>query len=339
MDGPSLYDRYTKSPGTSSTTKSPGGAGGGRSATGPISPGQTKSSQLRAQRMRINCYLNAEGVGVTVLGGPQGHGTIVQLPSTCDTLEEVLQHIQLKLKLKDRMMFAADLFLPNGTVITEFQHLVDATSIDTPIIVGCGEPFDGSRVPLDLLAFHESGGGRQAVHKVNHRLSSRRMEDKVDKAESVRQAGHGVVPNSLAVVTARSQNVETNREKAALMREHYMQSLVRRTAEQEDYKFSAQQNIRFHRLEKEESRLRQEDKAMDRMEMLKQERANDVKDFTQAKRQDADRAKMLHDRIKAGKERSKEKKKAHSEHYRKEARKADFGSRPGEEEETVTEVY
>ena len=289
--------------------------------------------------MRINCYLNAEGVGVTVLGGPQGHGTIVQLPSTCDTLEEVLQHIQLKLKLKDRMMFAADLFLPNGKVITEFEQLLDATAIDTPIIVGCGEPFDGSRVPQDLLAFHESGGGRQAIHKVNNGLTSRRMQDRVEKAESVRQAGHGVVPNSLAVVTARSQNVETNREKAAAMRDHYMQSLVRRTAEQEDYKFSAQQNIRFHRLEKEESRLRQEDKQAERMQMLREEREKDKRDFSVSKREDADRAKMLHDRIKAGKERSKQKKNAHAAYYRTEARKANFGTRPGEEEKEISEVY
>ena len=119
-----------------------------------MSPGTTKSAELRKRQMRINCYLNAEGVGVTVIGGPRGHGTIVQLPTDVDTLEEVLPLIQLKLKLAERMMFAADLFLPDGTVITEFKQLVDATAIDTPIIVGCGEPFDGSRVPLDLLAFH-----------------------------------------------------------------------------------------------------------------------------------------------------------------------------------------
>ena len=47
------------------------------------------------------------------------------------------------------------------------------------------------------------------------------------------------------------------------MRSHYMQSLVRRTADQEDLKFCARQNIQYLRMEKEESRLRQEDKALE----------------------------------------------------------------------------
>ena len=54
-----------------------------------IPEGETKSSVLRKDRVRINCYLNAEGVGVTVIGGPRGHGTIVRLPLECDTLAEV----------------------------------------------------------------------------------------------------------------------------------------------------------------------------------------------------------------------------------------------------------
>ena len=302
--------------------------------------GQTRSSLLRSGGVRLNCYLNAEGVGVVVVGGPRGHGTLVQLPTTCDTIEEALPLIQLKMKLNERMMYAADLWLPDGTSITTFQQLVDASAIDTPIIVGCGEPFDGSRVPLDLLEFHRQGGGRGAVHKVNKTLKNSRKNDRVDKAESVRQAGHGLLPNSLAVVTARSQNVETNREKAANMRQYYMESLVRRTADQEDLKFCAQQNIKFHRMEKEESRLRYEEKMAERMERLKAERRNDVLDVKASKREDAERAKALHDKVKAGAANHKLKKKAHSERYRAEARKADFGTRPGQvQEEAITETY
>ena len=67
-------------------------------------------------------------------------------------------------------------------------------------------------VPMDLLEFHRNGGGRDAVHKVNSSLADSRKSDRVMQAESVRQAGHGLLPNSLAVVTARNQNVEANRE-------------------------------------------------------------------------------------------------------------------------------
>ena len=109
-------------------------------------------------------------------------------------------------------------------------------------------------MPLDLLEFHKQGGGRRAVHKVNSDLSETRKSDKFSRAENVREAGHGLLPNSLAVVTSRTQNVETNREKAANMRQYYLESLQRRTADQEDLKFCAKQNIQFHKMEKEESR-------------------------------------------------------------------------------------
>ena len=125
------------------------------------------------------------------------------------------------------------------------------------------------------------------------------------------------------------------------MRQYYMESLVRRTADQEDLKFCAQQNIKFHRMEKEESRLRYEEKMAERMERLRAERKNDTLDVLQSKREDAQRAKALHDKVRAGAATHKLKKKAHSERYRAEARKADFGTRPGQvqKEEEVTETY
>jgi len=331
-DGPStdapasagLYDQY---------------ASGKASGDGTLKAGETKSSYLRRERVRLNVYLNQEGVGVTVIGGPQGHGTILMLPLEVDTLEEVLPLIQLKLDLDARLLYVAELWLPDGTPITAFQELVDAAAIDTPIIVGCGEPFDGSRVPLDLLEFHKQGGGRQAVHKVNRTIAQSRKTDKLAKAESVRQSGHGLLPNSLAVVTARTQTVETNREKAANLRQYYLESLVRRTADQEDYKFAAKQNIQFHRMEKEESKMRIEEKQRDRMDRLNNERQRDSMDVNKSKREDTHKAQMLHDKIKAGSERSKAKKKAHSERYRTEARKADFGTRPGQDKKAITDKY
>ena len=135
----SLYKKYSGKPGY-------GNAGAaGTHGTGPdYEPslemvGDTRSAVLRKAGVRLNCYLNAEGVGVTVIGGPQGHGTIVLLPAECDTLEEVLPHIQLKLDLDKRLMYASELWLPDGSEILAMQQLVDASAIDTPIIVGCGE--------------------------------------------------------------------------------------------------------------------------------------------------------------------------------------------------------
>ena len=62
---------------------------------------------------------------------------------------------------------------------------------------------------------------------MNDELKLQRRDFKRDKAETVRQDGHGVYPNSLAVVNARTQAVEANREKAAYMRQRYHEGLVR----------------------------------------------------------------------------------------------------------------
>jgi hypothetical protein len=46
-------------------------------------------------------------------------------------------------------------------------------ALDTAIIVGCGEPFDPSTIPYDILEFHLQGGGRAAAKKVKHQLAVR----------------------------------------------------------------------------------------------------------------------------------------------------------------------
>lgn len=257
---------------------------------------------------------------MTHVGGPQGHGTIVLLPPEVDTLDEVLRHVQLKLDLDSRLMFAADLFLPDGEIIDSFEELVKYSKLETPIIVGCGEAFDGSRVPRDLLEFHLQGGGRSAVKKVNSELSKQRYYSKSDRAESVRQDGHGVYPNSLAVVQSRTQAVEANREKAAMMRQRYLEGLLKRNGEDADYLRAAQQNIMFHKMEEEESRARREDYERERMERLNAERVSTRTECNQERQLQLTRRKELHDKIRAGKERQRQTTKAAKEKYQQNAR-------------------
>ena len=63
-----------------------------------MSHGTTKTEMLRQQGLRLNCYLNCEGVGVSVVGGTQGHGTILKLPVGAVSLSEAISHIQKSLK-------------------------------------------------------------------------------------------------------------------------------------------------------------------------------------------------------------------------------------------------
>ena len=304
----SLYDKYA--PTAESVRK-------GQHAT-------TRSAQLRACGVRLNCYLNSEGVGVTYVGGPKGHGTIVQLPVEVDTLEEVLQHIQLKLDLEKRLSFAADLFLPDGKIIKTWEELLDHSKRMTPIIVGCGEPFDGSRVPQDLLEFYLQGGGRDAIQKVNKELAKQRMYKRSDQAEAVREDGHGVYPNSLAVVQSRTHTVEANREKANMMRQRYLEGLVRRHEEDQDYLRSAQQNIMFHKMEEDETRARREEWERDRMDRLNAERKSTRSECNQERKLQLEQRKAMHAKIKEGKDKQKQKVKAAKEKYKQDARLAEF---------------
>ena len=179
----------------------------------------TRSAELRAAAVTINCYLNSEGVGVTVLGGPQGHGTIVRLPMSCDSLDETLMLIQKKLKLDERMLFASELWTPDGKLIRSFEELVAAANIDSPIIVGCGEPFDASRVPQELAEFHKQGGGRTGPKRVHQDLSRRRKDELANRAQTVRAAGHGL--SAEAAQVARTQNAAQNREHVNDMRQRW----------------------------------------------------------------------------------------------------------------------
>ena len=79
-----------------------------------ICPRRISIFNAEAPRVRLNCYLNCEGVGVTVLGAPQGHGFIVKLPGQVDTIEEVLIHLQKQMKLDNRMLYASEMWTPDG---------------------------------------------------------------------------------------------------------------------------------------------------------------------------------------------------------------------------------
>ena len=94
-----------------------------------------------------------------------------------------------------------DIFLPDGTHVTSFSRLADAAVLDTPLIVGCGEPFDPHCVPAATLLQHQAGGGRKAANTLKHELSAKRVKAAHLKADQIRAAGHGT--NNSAVRAAR----------------------------------------------------------------------------------------------------------------------------------------
>lgn len=228
----------------------------------PLTP-PVRPQELRATGVRLTCYLNCDSSGYS-------HGTIVKLPVECDTIPETIQKIQARMKLDSRMLYASELWLPDGRRVGNFEELYEAAANHTPIIVGCGEPFDSTHVPTDLAEFHREGGAlHKASRKVHKQLTSRRKQALHDKAETVRAAGHGI--NSEAAAVARGQNTEMNREHVIDMRRAYMESLVQRAAQHEDLMQSVKSNIEYHRAEAAESRARQNEQALERMQRLKDE--------------------------------------------------------------------
>ena len=230
----SLFDRYATGSGSRSK-RSPGNMG-------------TRTSRLRATGVKLACYLNTEC--------DRGRATIIQLPEDCDTMGEVLPKIQARMQLDNRMLYASELFLPDGTKIHTYRQLIDVASKHTAIIVGCGEPFDPSTVPYDILEFHLHGGGRAAAMQVKKELHDKRLLDAHEKADGVRASGHGVYPNSVAVVTARSQTVENNRQQAAHMRHEYMEQLMFRASQQKELIDRVRENNMVHKMEHYESKMR-----------------------------------------------------------------------------------
>ena len=79
------------------------------------------------------------------LGGATGHssapsltasvGLSLQVPESMRTLKDVLAVIQRIMKLDKRFLYARQLFLPDGEVVTSYRALAAAASNDTPVTV------------------------------------------------------------------------------------------------------------------------------------------------------------------------------------------------------------
>jgi len=272
----SLFDRYA----------SPSSAGRTRRGHSP-----TRTSRLRATGTKLTCYLNTEC--------DKGRATVIHLPEECDTLGEVLPKIQQHMQLDKRMLYAAEMFLPSGEKVVTYPQLIDAAALDTAIIIGCGEPFDASTIPFDILEFHLQGGGREAPKKVKKELAQKRQQFAAERAETVRASGHGVFPNSAAVVTARSQTVETNRDSAAHMRHEYMEQLMYRASQQQELVSRVQQNNAMHKLERNESKARRKQYEAARLAKIDDEKKI-AKEIVRSKREQLhNRLLRNHDRVKA----------------------------------------
>ena len=217
---------------------------------------------LRATGQKLTCYLNCENAG--------GMATTVKLPEECDTLEEVLIKVQARMQLDQRMLYASELYDVHGNVVRNMRQLSQLSLVDAPIMVGCGEPFDPTRIPFDLLELQKEGGGRKGSKKVHNNLREKRLATLREKAEKVREAGHGI--NSEAVAIARLNNVAQNREHVEEMRHKYMESLLIRAAQQEDLLVSVKTNMALHKMEAAESRQRLEERKAEKLAQLAAER-------------------------------------------------------------------
>ena len=98
--GDSLFDRYASE---SQSSRRFGGNGNS----------ETLTSRLRSTGKKLTCYLNTEC--------NRGRATIIHLPEACDTLGEVFPLVQRRMGLDNRMLYAAELFLPDGTKIITYK--------------------------------------------------------------------------------------------------------------------------------------------------------------------------------------------------------------------------
>jgi len=271
----SLYDQYA--PGASARPRRVGHQ-------------STKTSRLRSNILKLNCYLNGEA--------DRSRCAVVKLPEECDTLGEVLPKIHKKLDLDKRIAYAAELFLPDGTKIKTYPMLVDAAENDHAIIVTCGEAFDPTTVPYDLLEAYLHGGGRLAMRKVTDELKTKQKIAAHEKADTVRADGHGVYPNSSAVVTSRSMTVESNKELGAQMRHEYMEQLMFRAEQQKSLTSLIQQSTAMLKMETKATKERRKELEAERLENILREKAEDRAEFLTKKAAREARLKKKHHLIK-----------------------------------------
>ena len=272
--GSSLFDKYM----------SPSEARANRR----LGHNETRTTRLRATGVKLSVYLNTEV--------NRGYATVISLPEECDTLGEVMPMIQKSMQLDRRMLYAAELYLPDGKKIMSYKELIDAAALDTAIVVGCGEPFDPSSIPYDILEFHLQGGGRQAANKVKKQLQSKRKDEALEKADTVRASGHGL--DSRAAITSREQHQEDNREQANMQRQEYMEQLMYRAAQNKSLMDRVHHNNLLHKMEQDEARAKREEFERVRLETLADQRRMD-KELADARKAQAQmQIKNMHDKVK-----------------------------------------
>eukprot|EP00900_Chrysochromulina_parva_P010075 jgi/Chrpa1/19069/Chrysochromulina_OHIO_Genome00026336-RA len=249
----------------------------------------TRTTRLRSNGIKLNCYVNTEV--------NRGRATVISLPEDCDTLAEVMPKVQQCMQLDRRLMYAAELYLPDGQKINSFEDLEKAARLDTAIIVGCGEPFDPTSIPFDILQFYREGGGRSAAKKVKRMLQEKKREEAMDKADTVRASGHGLTP--VAVITSRNANVEINRQQANIQRHEYMEQLMYRAAQEKELMDRVQQNNAMHKLEQEEARARKQEYERERFEMLAYQRQLQKEEAERKKDEMKKKMDTMHKKVKS----------------------------------------
>ena len=103
---------------------------------------------------------------------------------------------------------------------------------------------------------------------VKRQLNQKQKIAAHEKADTVRASGHGIYPNSAAVVTARAEVVEHHKALAAQMRHEYMEQLMFRAEQQKALTSVVQQNTKMHKMELESSKERRAEMNAERMERI-----------------------------------------------------------------------
>ena len=200
--------------------------------------GSTLSARLRTSGLRLMCYINTDDNSRT-------RSCFVSIPESTQTLKDVLAVIQRVMRLDRRFLYARQIFLPDGEVVTSYRALVDAASNDTPVIVGCGEPFNRDGVPQHMRLAHLAGTGRDAPKGIKREFEQKRVKAAQLKADQVRAAGHGT--SSQAARHARQLALEHNRELAARLRHEQMQGMMRRAAQEDEFMEAVRQRTVLQR--------------------------------------------------------------------------------------------
>jgi len=114
----------------------------------------------------------------------------------------------------------------------------------------------------------------------------------------VRASGHGVFPNSSAVVTARSRTVETNRELAAHMRHEYMEQLMYRASQQQELVAAVRTSNQMHQVEHKESKERRRQYEASRLAKIEDEKRAAKEEYRAKKASQKQRIRAIHDKVK-----------------------------------------